>query len=895
MDGLLGGNNKTEEPPPFDPRGTTQTVFKVQLYVCSFMGVLIFLIFCLTRYKFPLVYSVRPYRNKTIKRLPDNFLGWMKVLYSITNDEFLQVAGLDAYVFLCFFRMGIKIFCTMTIIGITVLTPLRYVLTGDLDNDELAQSSLLMFLSSKGTDKQHPDSDTTAYLLVCTVFTYIFTAIVYFFLFRETTHIIKTRQKCLGSQRSITDRTIAISNIPQDLEDEEALKTHIETLGVGKVENIALVHDYSELNKLFNERKIVVRKLEQLYSSFYGLDIRILSKKSTASTTLKVYRSLDGPQPGDIVYSPNLEEFEGLPDESTPLLKAFDSKNRPKKRPTHRLTMFGPRVDSFDYFSKKLIILDKQINALKAKNDFKSIPHAFVTMTSMSDAQMAAQAVFSPNVFQLITCLAPSPFDVNWENLLLSAKAVFIRKNVLELIIILFSILLIMPLRYISSLLNVNAIKKMWPEFGEYLMKHELIRTIVTGLIPTYLFTIINVILPYVISILSNLQGLVSKGDVELSVIRKNFLYIFFNMFLVFTLFGTLSSYKALLTDTTKIAPLLATSMKTLSLFYVDLILLQGLIMFPFKLLQIGDLAFLFWQYVMCSSWQTPRDYRDLFYKPALFEVGLILPQHIMIFIITIIYSVMSTKILTSGLVYFVLGYYVYKYQLVYSMVHPYHSTGKAWPIVFRRVCLGVFFLQLQMFGTLALEQSFILAGFIVPLFPCTVLILMFFNRNYQPLLHYIALDAIKTSGQSVERDGDDLENMLNNSNITISHNNERLVGTSPSRRHSMALRSPSPSPPESISNQGDATSSQLSQPSLKKRKSTIDEERESSQSYVYPHLLDPLDGPWIGFVGDNIDSVYFYAASELEMETVDSVSQLDDVEISSVIVRKRNTTIEFD
>ncbi|KAH3670945.1 hypothetical protein OGAPHI_000656 [Ogataea philodendri] len=786
-----------------------------------------------------------------IRRLPNNFLGWIKVLHSITGDEVLQVAGLDSYVFLCFFRMGIRIFLSMTVAGLLVLSPVRYFLTGTFDKESNRMEMFYKVMTgSIRTAAKHDDADPTGYLIVCTIFTYVFTAIVYFFLFKETAHIIKTRQRCLGSQRSVTDRTISISQIPESLKSEDALKKHIQTLGVGNVEKVTLVHDHSKLKALFDRRKATVEKLEQLYSSHYGLEIHILKKIDVPSTKVKLVT----------------DEWDS--DDVFPLLKAFDSKNREKKRPTGRITWFGPKVDLFDYYGKQLIELDEAIVQLRREADFRATSYAFVTMDSVNDAQMAAQAVFSPKVFQLITCLAPAPLDVNWDNLLLSSRSVFIRKNIVELIIIAFSILLIIPIRYLSSLLNVNAIKKIWPEFGDYLLKHEFFRKIVTGLLPTYLFTLINIALPYVISFLSNLQGLVSKGDVDLSVTRKNFMYIFFNLFLVFTLFGTLSSYKALLTDTTKIAPLLATSIKSLSLFYIDLILLQGLVMFPVKLLQMGDLAFIFWQYVICHAWQTPKTYRDLFYKPAIFEVGLILPQHMLIFIITIIYSVISTKILTSGLVYFVFGYYVYKYQLVYSMVHPYHSTGKLWPIVFRRVCLGMFFFQLQMFGTLALEQSFILAALVVPLLPTTIIVLVFFNRNYVPLLFYIALDAIKTSGESVETDdSDDMGSLL--SAADGQH-------TKPSTgRKSMVIRTPS----ETSTAQLDDVEAQPINV-LRKRRSTIDETREAFQNYTYPLLEEELDGPWIGFEGDNIEMVQYDA---------------EDSRILSTVVHKKNTRIEYD
>lgn len=999
-------------PPAYDPRAQTQTVFKVQLYVCTSLGLLIFALFCFVRYKFPIVYSIRPYRNKKIKKLPNDFFSWIKILYQINSDELLQVAGLDSYVFLCFFRMSIKILFTLSILGITLLSPLRYFLTGQFEKDESFNIykfahycieshwnfNVINILKKKGDGSDPEDgepAESESFLLICALFTYIFTALVYYFLFKETVHVIRMRQRCLGSQRSLTDRTIYISNIPNVLKEENTLKDHIETLGIGKVESVHVVHNYSELRKLFNERDSIIHRLEVLYSRYHGLDIHIFSKTDIPSTTLKTYKSCELPKNGDIIYSPGLNSF----DDRTPLLKVMDSTNNEVPRPKMRLSFFGEEIDAINYYSKELVIIDEKIKDLKSCNKFEPSSHAFVIMDNVKDAQMAAQAVFSPNVFQLITRLAPAPMDVNWDNLLIKARALFIRKNVIEVLIFTFSVLLIIPIRYISSLLNVNSIKKMWPEFGNYLLNHDTVRTVVVGLLPTYLFTLINVTLPYGISFLSGLQGLISKVDVQLEVIKKNFLYIFFNLFLVFTLFGTLSSYKALLSDTTKIAPLLAASMKSLSLFYVDLILLQGLTMFPFKLLQVGDLFLIFWQYVLCSTWQTPRDYRNLFYKPTVFDVGLILPQHILILIITIIYSVISTKIVSSGLVYFILGFYVYKYQLVYSMVHLQHSTGKVWPIIFRRVCLGLFFFHLTMFGTFALERSFISASLIVPLFPTTIIALIFFNNNYSPLLHYIALDAIKTSGESVDIDTDDSPlaltaqamymtgetsivqsgsssslndvylnsdapglvdvsgisrygsisngpnygsiratvgssnptnaqtttssnvNSNNNSNVQVSHDqstynksaqnnsqnniifNTDTLGGNESVTMSSADSDSTYSQESGLpnSNNNRTNMSVLNTPNinLKKRRSTIDEEREATMSYIYPCLSDPMDGPWIGFVGSFVDTIqYFLVMDNGREETLNGlISNPDEFqdEISSVIVRKKTTPYEYD
>lgn len=782
-----------DESNPFDPKKQPQIVFKAQLSFCTVTGTLIFLFFCLMRYKLPLLYSIRSYRKYHIRKLPHNVFGWMSVLYKINENDILEVAGLDAFVFLSFFKMCIKILFTFSLFAVLIISPLRYLFTGHYDKDSMT--------ISKGS-KHEGNPMYERYMWLC--FAYVFTGLVLYFLFKQTEMVIKTRQRYLGSQNSITDRTIRISNIPKSLTNPEGLKEFIESLGIGSVEKATIVCDYKPLRKLFEKRSKVLQKLEMAYSDLYGLKINILTQYDVPSTSI----DLPSRSRKSEMCLTSVDSAEGVVPELTPVLPSHPKSKRPMKK-----VGFNKRVDLFNFYAASLLRIDEKINQLKQNNSFKPIQHALVTMTSVADAQMAAQAVFSPNIFQMITHLAPAPNDVNWDNINLSSRTRIIRRNVIELMIFVFSAFLVFPISSIANLLNVQTIQKFVPKFGEYLLDHKWVAYAVTGLLPTYLFTLINVGLPYFISYLTRQQGFISKGDMELSILRKNFWYIFFNLFLFFTLFGTLSNYWSLLNDTTKIAYLLAGSIKKLSLFYIDLILLQGLTMFPFKLLQIGDLATIFWKYGICFSWTTPRDYRTLIYKPAVFDFGFILPQHLLIFIITLIYSVISTKIVVSGLMYFVLGFYTYKYQLVYSMVHLQHSTGKSWPIIFRRVCLGLFFLQLTMSSTLALEGAFVLSGCIVPLFGTTLAALFSFEKNYLPLLNYIALDSIKHPSNQIYQDDEPEEQV-----------NILPAGTN----------------------------------ALRRKKSTFDEEREESQKYIYPLLLDPMDGPCIGFSGELVDTVRY-------------------------------------
>ena len=84
---------------------------------------------------------------------------------------------------------------------------------------------------------------------------------------------------------------------------------------------------------------------------------------------------------------------------------------------------------------------------------------------------------------------------------------------------------------------------------------------------------------------------MISQGEVELSIISKNFFFTFFNFFIIFTALGTASlSLESIgsepLRDT---ANSLAQSIEALRGFYVNYIILQAFGLFPLRLLEFGS------------------------------------------------------------------------------------------------------------------------------------------------------------------------------------------------------------------------------------------------------------------------------------------------------------------
>lgn len=136
------------------------------------------------------------------------------------------------------------------------------------------------------------------------------------------------------------------------------------------------------------------------------------------------------------------------------------------------------------------------------------------------------------------------------------------------------------------------------------------------------------------------------------------------------------------------------------------------------------------------------------------------MPQVMLIFIICIVYSVLreSWRVLLAGLIYFAIGGFVYKYQLLYAMDHRQHSTGRAWVMICRRMITGLLLFQATTAGQLLLKLAFKRAFAIVPLIVGTLWFNYVYGQSYDPLMQFIALRSIERkptiNAEEVDPDG---------------------------------------------------------------------------------------------------------------------------------------------
>lgn len=777
----------------------------IQFLIAFSYGLTSVLLFSFWRRKYKFIYQARAVRETAPPRLSSSYFGWIRDLILVTDEQLSRSAGLDAYVFITFFRASIALLFKLSLVSLFFIAPLRWFYLGQFgDSDNMALD---------GDDDQKSPNLFGNYIWVYAASTYIFTFICVKTMQEYSQEVVCIRQRYLGHQKSITDRTLQITGIPRRLRDTQALNEYFSLLFKVKPEKIVLCRNWSILDKLFSRRHKILEKLEEQWARYVGVN---------------------NPEFLSLVKHEDVEGLRVFLDERNGLRRG-------------RRKLFGPVIDLVSYYEHQLAVVDTQIEEAQATADAQRVTStAFITMREASDCQMAAQALLSPTPHVMVSALAPAPNDVIWRNVYLKPKVRLLYSYLISLVVLLCSVFLVVPLTYLSRFLDIDIIREHFPKFADWLANNKWMATIVTDVLPAYAFVILNQIVPFFYAWLSQHQGFVSSGDVELSTVGKNFFYVFVNLFVIFTIESTFFSFSV---DTTEFAKEFAYWLLRLSSFYANFIILQGVGITPLRLLQ--PVSLLRYYVGKLAIRTTAREVHDRF-EPERINYGLMLPTPLLIFILVLTYSIVRRWILFFGLVYFVISYLVYKYQLLYTMVHPQHSNARLWTAILRRVYLGLGVFHLAMIGVLVLQSEYAFACSIIPL---TVSLFGFwydFEKYTKPLLECVAIEALHQS----ELDQKNIGTSTNHLDMfgDTDSDNESAQPDDTSRTESSGMRNDSePGSPE-VTSLNILTPESIEQLSSQNpdwtEATTLDEDREKDVKYTNENLLNQCEGPWVATDG---------------------------------------------
>ncbi|KAJ1978537.1 hypothetical protein H4R34_003167 [Dimargaris verticillata] len=718
------------------PSLTTQLIFAVA------MGGTLFLLFCLLRFRWPTVYAPRSRLRRVAPiKLPKRLLGWLLPVINTSEMFMLQTVGLDAVMFLRFFKVSIAIFSVLAVPGLAVLLPLNVVGSDYASHSYLSMNSM-------------PDSSPL--LAVHLVFVYLFSMVVYYYLMRYTYHYLALRwHYLLRNAGSVESRSVMVINIPGYLQDPAKLRQFFDELDIGQIEATSIIGQLPDLPALVKARAECLRQLETHVCHLIGNPCVAPDYDRERLRQLMLSADLAAAQ----------EERDLLARWMKPKYQRRLKKNpaydpRPTVRlPSDRWFRLGPKVDAIDHYKEKFLEYDRVVKTLRRVRS--TTPNAdahgnpmptdsgsaasssvgFVTFTNSTSAHIAAQTLTHAKPFACITVLAPEPANVYWNNLTARFHSRVPRTIMVFIAMVALTFFWGIPVAFLSSLLSLETLGEHWEFVKNLAESSPVFQSLFTNTLPSVVMISYFNLLPAIVQKLTEFKGIRVRADMDIFVLSRVFFFQVFNVLLVFTLSGTLwNSLFDIFEDPSELTTKLAASLPQVGPFFINYVIVLGIAYLPFKLLQVLPMIWTAFRRYLCT---TPRDFAEVV-APIYVAWGARYPVPMLVFVLTLTYSNISPLILVFGVLYFVLGFVFYKYVFLYVYFKYYESSGRMWPYVVRRLVVAMYLYHLLMFGYFSLKGVWVVAILTIPTVAMNSIFFHYLNKILNEFGEHVPLSLLR-------------------------------------------------------------------------------------------------------------------------------------------------------
>ncbi|XP_062204517.1 CSC1-like protein RXW8 isoform X2 [Phragmites australis] len=394
---------------------------------------------------------------------------------------------------------------------------------------------------------------------------------------------------------------------------------------------------------------------------------------------------------------------------------------------TYRCCLCGASSNSF-----KLLTTECEQKRGKADNDSnldlqdEECTAAFVFFKTRYAALVASEILETSNPMQWVTNLAPEPDDVYWSNLWLPYKQLWIRRIATLLGSIVFMFLFLIPVTFIQGLSQLEQLQQKLP-FLNGILKKNYISQLVTGYLPSVILQIFLYTVAPIMMLFSTLEGPTSHSERKKSACCKVLYFTVWNVFFVNVLSGTVISQLNMLSSPKDIPVQLARAIPGQATFFITYVLTSGWASLSSEVMQLFGLI---WNFIRKYILRMREDTEFVPSFPYHTEV----PKVMLFGLLGFTCSVLAPLILPFLLVYFFLGYVVYRNQLLNVYRTRYDTGGLYWPIAHNTVIFSLVLTQIICLGVFGLKESPVAAGFTIPLIILTFLFNQYCRNRLLPL-----------------------------------------------------------------------------------------------------------------------------------------------------------------
>ncbi|XP_066386224.1 CSC1-like protein RXW8 [Miscanthus floridulus] len=403
-----------------------------------------------------------------------------------------------------------------------------------------------------------------------------------------------------------------------------------------------------------------------------------------------------------------------------------------------RCGVCGVRASSFQLYRNKFIEAKKaDLTNPEVVEAQKNCPGALVFFKTRYAAVVASRVLQSSNPMLWVTDLAPEPRDVYWSNLWIPYRQIWLRKLATLAASVVFMFVFIIPVAFVQSMMQVEQLKRMFPSLTGILNKSFFAR-VITGYLPSVTLLLSLYTVPPLMMLFSSIEGSISRSGRKRSACLKILFFNIWNVFFVNVLSGSVLNQLNVFSRPKDMPTMLAELVPKQATFFITYVLTSGWASLCSEILQVYNLVYNFFSRFICCCHQNTE---YVYSFPYHTEV----PKILLFNLLGFTFSIMAPLILPFLLVYFCLGYLVYRNQILNVYYPKYEMGGKLWPIMHNTIVFSLVLTQVIAIGVFTIKHSPVAGGFTILLLIGTVLFNEYCRHRFTRIFDaYSAQDVIE-------------------------------------------------------------------------------------------------------------------------------------------------------
>ncbi|KAJ4788057.1 hypothetical protein LUZ62_039303 [Rhynchospora pubera] len=351
---------------------------------------------------------------------------------------------------------------------------------------------------------------------------------------------------------------------------------------------------------------------------------------------------------------------------------------------------------------------------------------SFVFFKTRYGALVASEILQTWNPMHWVTELAPAPDDVYWSNLWVPYRLLWMRRIATLLLSIVFMFVFLIPVTFVQGMTQLDKLQQRLP-FLKGILKKRFVTQIVTGYLPSVILQLALYTVPPMMMLFSTMEGPTSRSGRKRSACCKVLYFTIWNVFFVNVLSGSVISQINILSSPKDIPAQLAKAVPSQATFFITYVLTSGWASLSSEVMQLFGLI---WNMISKYILGREEDPTAVLTFPYHTEV----PKLLLFGLLGFTCSILAPLILPFLLIYFFLGYVVYRNQIMNVYRTRYETGGLMWPIVHNTTIFSLVLTQLICLGVFSLKESPIAAGFTIPLILITLLFNEYCRKRFHPL-----------------------------------------------------------------------------------------------------------------------------------------------------------------